>query len=41
MSTIALITMITAWTVIISLLSYFLSKAMRTQKKPQPEEEES
>ncbi len=39
MSTTALITMLVAWTAIISFLVYFLSKALRTQDKNREPEE--
>ncbi len=38
MSTIALVTMIIAWTTIISFLVYFMSKAMKTQNRHKDEE---
>jgi len=37
MSTEALVTMIIAWTTIISFLVYFMSKAMKTQNKQKEE----
>lgn len=40
MGTTALITMIVAWTAIISFLVYFMSKAMKTQNKHKEEGEQ-